>query len=57
MLIDGGNNSDGPLLVKYFQELGIKDFKCSKVEDCKLLKDSYVSDFMRIITDFGIEIA
>lgn len=27
MLIDGGNNSDGPLLVKYFQELGIKDFK------------------------------
>ena len=27
MLIDGGNNNDGPLLVKYFQELGIKDFK------------------------------
>lgn len=27
MLIDAGNNNDGPLLVKYFQELGIKDFK------------------------------
>ena len=27
MLIDGGNNNDGPLLVKYFQELGIKDIK------------------------------
>ena len=27
MLIDGGNNNDGPLLVKYFQELGIKEFK------------------------------
>lgn len=27
MLIDGGNNNDGPLLVKYFQSLGIKEFK------------------------------
>ncbi len=27
MLIDGGNNNDGPLLVKYFQELGIQNFK------------------------------
>lgn len=27
MLIDAGNNNDGPLLVKYFQELGIKEFK------------------------------
>ena len=27
MLIVGGNNNDGPLLVKYFQELGIKDIK------------------------------
>ena len=27
MLIDAGNNSDGPLLVKYFQTLGIKEFK------------------------------
>lgn len=27
MLIDGGNNNDGPLLVKYFQGLGIKEFK------------------------------
>lgn len=27
MLIDGGNNSDGPLLVKYFQSLGIENFK------------------------------
>lgn len=26
MLIDAGNNSDGPLLVKYFQELGISNF-------------------------------
>ncbi|MBR4825658.1 MAG: hypothetical protein IKZ86_12750 [Spirochaetaceae bacterium] len=28
----------------------------SEVEDCKLLKDTYVSGFMEIITDFGIEI-
>lgn len=27
MLIDAGNNNDGPLLVKYFQSLNIKDFK------------------------------
>ena len=27
MLIDGGNNNDGPLLVKYFPSLGIKEFK------------------------------
>ena len=27
MLIDAGNNNDGPLLVKYFQDLNIKDFK------------------------------
>ena len=27
MLIDAGNNSDGPLLVKYFQNLGIQEFK------------------------------
>ena len=27
LLIDGGNNNDGPLLVKYFQSLGIKEFK------------------------------
>lgn len=27
MLIDAGNNNDGPLLVKYFQELGINNFK------------------------------
>lgn len=27
MLIDAGNNSDGPLLVKYFQDLGIQEFK------------------------------
>ena len=27
MIIDGGNNNDGPLLVKYFQDLGIKDIK------------------------------
>ena len=27
MLIDAGNNNDGPLLVKYFQSLDIKDFK------------------------------
>lgn len=27
MLIDAGNNNDGPLLVKYFQNLGIQKFK------------------------------
>ena len=27
MVIDGGNNNDGPLLVKYYQSLGITDFK------------------------------
>lgn len=27
MLIDGGNNNDGPKIVKYFKELGITDFK------------------------------
>lgn len=27
MLIDAGNNNDGPLLVKYFQSLNIKKFK------------------------------
>ena len=27
MLIDGGNNKDGPLLVNYFKELGITSFK------------------------------
>lgn len=27
MLIDGGNNEDGPLLVNYFKELNIKKFK------------------------------
>ena len=27
MLIDAGNNNDGPLLVKYFQELGIEEFE------------------------------
>lgn len=27
MVIDGGNNNDGPLLVKYFKELGIKEIK------------------------------
>ena len=27
MLIDAGNNEDGPLLVNYFKELGIEDFK------------------------------
>lgn len=27
MLIDAGNNADGHLLVEYFKELGIKDFR------------------------------
>lgn len=27
MLIDAGNNEDGPLLVKYFKDLGIEEFK------------------------------
>lgn len=27
-LIDAGNNEDGPLLVKYFESLGIKEFEC-----------------------------
>ena len=27
MLIDGGNNNDGPLLVNYFKSLGIENFK------------------------------
>ncbi|MBR3161636.1 MAG: MBL fold metallo-hydrolase [Bacilli bacterium] len=27
MVIDGGNNNDGPLIVKYFQDLGVKDIK------------------------------
>lgn len=27
MIIDGGNNNDGPLLVKYYQSLGIENFK------------------------------
>ena len=42
---------------KYQKYSKIHVIDYSKVEDCKLLKDSYVSDFMRIITDFGIEIA
>ncbi len=38
-----------------YSKINVIDY--SAVEDCKLLKYSYVSDFMKIITDFGIEIA
>lgn len=42
---------------KYQKYSKIHVIDYSAVEDCKLLKYSYVSDFMKIITDFGIEIA
>lgn len=42
---------------KYQKYSKIHVIDYSEFEDCKLLNKSYVSDFMKIINDFGIEIA
>ena len=52
MVIDGGNNADGPLIVKYFQELGIKNIKY--VIGTHIHED-HIGGLDDIINNFNIE--
>jgi competence protein ComEC len=52
MVIDGGNNADGPLLVKYFKELGIKNIKYVIGTHAH---EDHIGGLDDIITNFNVE--